>query len=143
MNSGLFPATTFVRTDLAIEMGQLTPKQTSINVSKMLTRKHHVDEPLRSFRQPTPCMSYPYPSRTPGPPPRMPPIMPAATRHATQPISRRTLQTGNAAASVAYALSTSSLPDVRPTRDVQTPHSSSRRCRFPDHTAPEAHPVSF
>jgi len=33
---GLFPETIFVRTDFAIDMGQLMPKQTSIVASKML-----------------------------------------------------------------------------------------------------------
>jgi len=36
MKRGLLPATTFVRIDLAIEIGQLIPKQTSIITSKIL-----------------------------------------------------------------------------------------------------------
>lgn len=42
MKAGLFPETTFVRTDFAIDTGQLTPKQISINASKPLTGNHSI-----------------------------------------------------------------------------------------------------
>jgi len=36
---GLFPSTTFVRSALAIDMGQLAPKQTSMSASKILMNR--------------------------------------------------------------------------------------------------------
>ncbi|MGP8331707.1 MAG: hypothetical protein ACT6FB_05135 [Methanosarcinaceae archaeon] len=57
MKSGLLPETTFVRTDFAIETGQLMPKQISIPASKKLIGGLFPFAILQRIQQRIPCCS--------------------------------------------------------------------------------------